>query len=216
MSNSISNTPRIVRGKPPKARFTENTYRKAKPYLIRDFQNRCAYSQQHSDRSLGTSTMEIDHFNPTLTGAARHRYSNLFLATHHCNGAKSNTWPKKSARRKGVYIINPCEELDFGAHIFEHPITHRLVGVTPAGIYHVAACDLNAIHLVAERQERAAIYKLLEETPVTLRDDVYHFPSQAAALLREQFNKMIPLIPYLSTDHPAYDEELRIVAQLWT
>ena len=34
------------------------------------------------------SQMEIDHFDPTLEGAARNRYSNLMLATAHCNNFK--------------------------------------------------------------------------------------------------------------------------------
>lgn len=178
---------------------------------MRDFQQRCAYSQQHTERSLGTRTMEVDHFNPILTGAARNHYKNLFLATRHCNGSKSRTWPSRKLRKSGIYIINPCEELDFGFHILEHPITHRLIGVTPAGDYHITACDLNARHLVQERCERAAIHDLLEKFPVTLKHDASAFPKGASQLLRQQFEKMIPLIPYLPEEHPAYNEELELV-----
>jgi hypothetical protein len=81
--------------------------------------------------------MEIDHFNPLLKGFERHRYENLFLATRHCNGAKSDTWPSKVARKRGIHFLNPCQELDYGVHIFEHPITHRLIGVTPSGDFHI-------------------------------------------------------------------------------
>ncbi len=212
---STSTTGRIQRGKAPKHTFTENTYKKAKPYLMRDFGRRCAYSQQHTDRSLGERTMEIDHFNPVLKGVERNRYKNLFLATHHCNGSKSNTWPSRSARKKGIHFLNPCEEVDYGVHIVEHPITHRLIGLTPSGDFHITVCDLNASHFVEERLERARIHALLENTPISAKAGqpdqiVFHH----IELLRQQVEKMIPLIPYLSTEHPAYQEELRVVQML--
>lgn len=210
MSNGTNNTPRIVRGKPPKKTFTDNTYKKAKPYLLRDFARRCAYSQQHTDRSLGEKTMEIDHHNPTVKGHLRNKYENLFLATRHCNGSKSNTWPSKAMRKKGIYLLNPCTETDYGFHIFEHPVTHRLIGVTPAGIFHIICCDLNAEHLIVERRERAKILDSLEEVPITLKPGSDSFPSAQMQLLREQVEKMIPRIAYLPKDAPEYNEELEI------
>lgn len=213
MSTGTSNTPRIIRGKPPKRRFTDNTYRKAKPYLLRDFQRRCAYSQQHTDRSLGEKLMEINHFDPTISSRARNQYDNLFLATRHCNGSKSNIWPSRLLRKKGIFLINPCVELDYGHHIFEHPITHRLVGVTPAGIFHIIICDLNATHLVRERRDRAEIWDCLQQTPITIKPNA-SFPTQHFNLLKEQVSKMIPPIPYLPKDHPAYDEELQLVQKM--
>src|SRR6266849_1424388 len=194
MSNSTS--PRIVRGKAPKRTFTENTYRKAKPFLMVDFKERCAYSQQHARRSSGIRSMEVDHFNPTLTGRARHNYSNLFLSTRHCNGSKSNKWPAKAARKEGVRFLNPCREQDYGVHVFEDRITHALIGVTPAGIYHIRMCDLNAPHLVEERGMRAEIHRLLETSPLTVTGNFYSIPAAAIELLRNQFEKMIPPIPY--------------------
>ena len=138
--------------------------------------------------------MEIDHYNPTVKGHLRNKYENLFLATRHCNGSKSNTWPSKAMRKKGICLLNPCAEMDYGFHIFEHPVTHRLVGVTPAGIFHIICCDLNAEHLIVERRERAKILNSLEEVP----------------MLREQVDKMIPRIAYLPKDAPEYNEELEI------
>lgn len=212
MSTGTGNTPRIIRGKPPKTKFTDNTYKKAKPYLMRDFQRRCGYSQQHTDRSLGARTMEVDHFNPT-PGQSRNSYENLFLATRHCNGSKSNTWPSKQLRRKGVYLINPCMELDYGKHIFEHPLTHRLIGVTPAGRFHITVCDLNADHLIQERRDRAEIWDCLEKIPVSVKPHAA-FPDEQCELLRKQAERMIPRIPYIPKDHPAYREELDVLAAL--
>jgi len=180
--------------------------------LLRDFQRRCAYSQQHTDRSLGERTMEIDHFNPLLSGLKRHKYENLFLATRHCNGAKSDTWPTKIARDKGIRFLNPCEENDYGVHLFEHPVTHRLIGITPAGDFHITVCDLNATQFVNERADRAKIYDLLQNTPVTPTHKSKNGEVlEPIKLLREQFEKMIPLIAYLSSDHPKYQEELDVI-----
>jgi hypothetical protein len=160
--------------------------------------------------------MEVDHFNPKLTGASRQKYENLFLATRHCNGSKSNIWPSRKLRKSGIRFLNPCVEIDYGVHIFEHPMTHRVIGVTPAGKYHVISCDLNAEHLTVERRERAVIWERIEQMPVTINDDINAFPLSALKLLREQAEKMIPRIPYLSKDFPEYEEELRIVEALGT
>jgi hypothetical protein len=164
--------------------------------------------------------MEVDHFNPTLVGPQRHKYDNLFLATRHCNGSKSNIWPTKKDRKKGIHLINPCKELDYGLHIFEHPETHRLIGITPAGDFHITTCDLNAPHLVVERYERAAIHDLLNDTPFLLKSLFWEMPREETSkrgyldLLRGQFEKMIPIIPYLPKDHPKYNDEIELMKAL--
>jgi hypothetical protein len=154
--------PRIVRKSKPNRKFTENTYRKAKPRLLEDFLHRCAYSLQHVDR-VGWTIIEVDHHNPTLNGAARNRYENLFPATRHCNGTKSNNWPSKEARRKGVRFLNPCREGDYGTQIFEDANTHELIGITPAAKYHIRVLGLNAPFLINERKERTALMILMQE-----------------------------------------------------
>jgi hypothetical protein len=160
--------------------------------------------------------MEVDHFNPTLSKASRNNYVNLFLSTRHCNNAKSETWPQRSARKKGIRLLNPCEEIDYGEHIFEHPVTHRLIGISPAGEFHIITCDLNARHLVDERRERARIFELLQSRDITLKTSPVLFPSMESQLLREQFEKMIPPIPYLPVTHAKYKEELEILQALYS
>ena len=157
--------------------------------------------------------MEIDHHNPTLTGAARNRYENLFLAVRHCNNAKGDRWPSNSARRRGIRFLNPCKEMDYGEHIVEHPKTHRLIGLTPAGDYHITNCDLNAPHFVTERQQRAAIHELLNKTRVGV-SSFDQFPAEVLGLLREQIDKMIPLIQYLPKTHYKFEEELVLMEAL--
>lgn len=104
--------------------------------------------------------MDVDHFQPK--GKGRHRYTNLLVATRHCNGAKSNKWPTRAESRAGLYIINPYTEQDYGKHIFEDPKTHHIVATSPAGFYHILVVDLNAPHLVKERAERSRIGSLLK------------------------------------------------------
>ena len=137
--------------------------------------------------------MEVDHFRPR--GSRRNLYSNLIPATRHCNGSKSQTWPTKGQQRAGIRLLNPFVERDYGKHIFEEPISHRLVGVTSAGRYQIIVCDLNAAHFVEERKDRARIRKLLE-SPGTVTgslDDA----KRAIEELRRELDQMIPPIPSL-------------------
>ena len=98
--------------------------------------------------------MEIDHFDPTLSGARRHSYDNLFPAVAHCNNKKSENWPTLSDRRKGIRFLNPCKEHDYDEHIWEDPDTHELVATSPAGRYHIDCLDLNSPTFVDERRTR--------------------------------------------------------------
>lgn len=194
---STSTSPRVVRH-PLKRKFTDSTYKKAKPFLLRDFAWRCAYSLQHVDR-VGYKCMEVDHFNPKLKGAARNNYKNLFPATRHCNGSKSNHWPRPEMRKIGIRFLNPCEEMDYGVHIFEDPNTFELISATPTGRYHIRFCDLNAPHLILERKDRATLRKLLNNCPVTAKiPNAFQDGNQmldSSALLRAIAEKMIPPIP---------------------
>lgn len=137
--------------------------------------------------------MEIDHFDPTIRGRARHNYSNLFLATRHCNNKKQGNWPSPEERARGVRFLNCCEEMDYGEHIIEDPATSQLVGITSAGRYHIRTLDLNAAHFVAERQLRTYMKKLLfEQHKIVNKWDaalrVFH-------LLQTELERLIPEIP---------------------
>ncbi|MDR1010377.1 MAG: hypothetical protein LBM04_04500 [Opitutaceae bacterium] len=106
--------------------------------------------------------MEIDHHNPKLKGRKRHAYENLFPATRHCNGAKSNTWPAKMEHQNGLRFLNPCKEADYNFQIFEKP-NGELVGTTPAATWHIRKLDLNAPHLINRRRQRTFVDHLSEQ-----------------------------------------------------
>lgn len=85
--------------------------------------------------------------------------------------------------------------MDYGVHIFENPETHELVGVTPAGRYHIIACDLNADHLVTERRERSLLRALLTRTVAIVRPTADLGSLRASlTLLGSIVDRMIPPI----------------------
>lgn len=156
---SILKKGRISRGNPRKTYYPRGKHRQALPDLLRDFGGRCAYSMQFRQNVL-----QVDHFNPTLSGKHRNHFKNLFPATSHCNRSKWDAWPSAADQKLGLRFLNCCEEIDYGEHIFEDPVTHRVFGVTPAGRYHIRHCDLNDDVYIDERRQRAEIRRLLTET----------------------------------------------------
>lgn len=191
MSNST--TFRVKRNT-PKRLFTR--HRDAWPFLMADFQKRCAYSMQHITRAGGPRNMEVDHFNPRLKKRYFHDYSNLFLSTSHCNGSKSDRWPTNKERGKGWRFLDCTKEIDYEVHIFEDPDTHELVGATPEGRYHVLNCDLNAPHFVDERTKRAECWETLRNKPmISLKS--FSLPPELRQLV-QVVEEMIPMISYLS------------------
>jgi hypothetical protein len=159
---------------------------------MEDFDKRCAYSMQHFSRAGGESCMEVEHFNPAKKRQFWHKYEDLNLASRHCNLHKSQRW----SNDRDVRFLNPSYEQDYGSHILEDPETHKLVGITPAGIYHVLKCGLNAEHLVRERAERSHILGILNDEPTLNMRGSWQEVYQAVIALREQVNAMIPAIPF--------------------
>lgn len=142
--------------------------------------------------------MAIDHFDPRTKHDLVQDYDNLFPATTHCNLAKGSRWPSEEESRKGIRFLNCCEEQDYGEQMFEDANTHRLVGTTAAARWHIRQCDLNAPHLVRERELRARFRRLLESTPCAWQGQLgRHRPRVTFLLqaLREEVDRMIPPIP---------------------
>jgi len=208
-------TSRLKRGKSPRKAngqvrvLTENTYRKSsKKEIERDFGKRCAYSMVHEDHADGASGMEIDHFNPTLTGRRRHVYGNLFPGAGSCNLSKSNTWPDADDLAVGMRYLNPCKEIDYGEHIFEERESGLLVATSTAGFYQIVNLGLNDSHFVRLRLDRTDLCERLYSNMFALRDrlaDVENLEHVEVVIksLNVQLSKMIPFIP-----EPPYGAEL--------
>lgn len=158
---------------------------------MRDFGGRCAYSMQHSSRA---GKLEVDHFDPRRKKDLIQEYRNLFPASRHCNGKKSDTWPNKAEAAAGCRFLNPCEEMDYGEQIFEDVATHRLVGTTPAAVWHIRMCGLNADHLVDERRRRARHWKTIRAKVVHQRRGERERVAELIRNYREEVELMIPEI----------------------
>ena len=192
----MSSSPRIRRRKKVGRNFTKHNYREAFPYLLEDFAGRCAYSMRHVE-TTGDIEMHIDHFDPRKKRRYAHPYSNLLLASGHCNISKGTHWPTREEIDMGSHFIDPCKEQDYGVHIFEDPATHELIGATPAGEYQILMCDLNAPHFVIERRDRTTLRQILEG-PARIKSS---FSTALTALqeLKQQYERKIPPIKALPT-----------------
>lgn len=72
-----------------------------------------------------------------------------------CNRSKGNKWPTVEEEALGFRFLNPTVERDYGIHLFEDPESHKIVGLTPAGRYHLRRLALNTEHLVLKRKNRS-------------------------------------------------------------
>jgi hypothetical protein len=148
---------------------------------------------QHKSRS---GTLEVDHLDPRKKNDLIQNYKNLFPASRHCNGKKSDNWPNKAELAAGCRFLNPCEEMDYGEQIFEDPQTRELIGVTPAARWHIRICGLNANHLIEERRRRAKHWNTICNQGVTVKGGVPHQVAQEMIEnYREEVELMIPQIP---------------------
>lgn len=184
--------PRLKRGLPPEKPIKRRKHRAALPELIRDFGERCVYSMQHQARC---GALEVDHFDPRKKKNLIQDYNNLFPASRHCNGKKSDNWPNKAELAAGCRFLNPCEEMDYDEQIFEDPLTHKLVGVTPAAKWHIRICGLNADRLIEERRRRAKHWRTLQHKAIKVKKNASHETVQEMIEgFREEVELMIPKI----------------------
>src|ERR1700722_15453991 len=81
---------RVKRSKGPKSRMTKATYRKkALPFLLKDFEGRCAYCLDPNEFRHPKQD-QVDHFDCKLKERQRHQFKNLMLACGTCNFCKLN------------------------------------------------------------------------------------------------------------------------------
>jgi hypothetical protein len=167
--------------------------------LLGETGGRCGYSLEHV-LDFGERTMEVDHFNPTLTHPARNRHDNLIAASRHCNGHKSEYWPTDEQQEIGIRFLNPYDEADYGVHIFENLETGELIGISPAGRWQIEMLDLNTEHLVRKRRDRTELLKELKRCAYRSGADRSNQVFEALAEFLPTvhatiYSKMIPPIP---------------------
>ena len=80
-------------------------YRKYKPYLKREFNNKCVYCRK-SDTLEDISGFHVEHYRPkTIFKDLIADYSNLFYSCAACNRYKSDYWSDDESKM----IVNPCD-----------------------------------------------------------------------------------------------------------
>jgi hypothetical protein len=84
-------------------------YRKYKPFLKKDFQDKCGYTNCSDSWFGGTRNFQIDHFKPvSIHPELETKYANLVYSCSYVNRAKSND--------VGDYI-DPCDT-NYNDHFF--------------------------------------------------------------------------------------------------
>lgn len=138
--------------------------------------------------------MDVDHHNPTLPESTRNRYENLYLASRHCNGKKSDHWPTPAQRKLGIRFLDPCAEIDYGQLLFEDPDSFEIWGESPAARYHIRILDLNAPHLVEERRNRFQMWRLYSDPSIVTMLGTQSTAHAGVKAFSDELRQMIPLI----------------------
>lgn len=186
ISNSVPAAHGRVRRSVIKRTFTPSTVRKALPFLLQDFNHRCAYSLvHHHEESAG---LEVEHFDPRAKKHPIQKYSNLMPAVRKCNSRKGDYWPTPEERRQGIRFIDPCVEQDYGFQIFEDSSTHKLVGTTSAARFQIRMLGLNDEFFVRQRRDRTRLRNLMA------MPGIMH-GLEPVEQVKQRVEQMIPPIP---------------------
>ena len=100
-----------------------NDYGKYKPFLQRDFNNKCVYCRKSDTRYLfvDKATFQVEHYRPkSKFPELTTDYKNLLYACRPCNGFKRSYWSDDDQRK----VLNPCD------HIMSHHLAFDLPKVT--------------------------------------------------------------------------------------
>lgn len=153
--------PLILRKQDPPA---YRNYKRYKPFLRLDCQNRCSYCHIPELRYGPPRNYTVDHFRPKSHPRFRKlicAYSNLFYVCQDCNSAKHAVWPKPQLERLGFRFLDPCLD-EFGDHwtIERDGTIHPL---SNAGEYMAAMVQLNRPYLRSWRREKEELLRQIRE-----------------------------------------------------
>jgi hypothetical protein len=193
--------PRVRRSTGPKSNMTEATYRKkALPFLLKDFERRCAYCLDPDD-FRHPSQNHVDYFNCRLRPRNRNKYQNLMLACVTCNTCKHDK-PVVNPLQKEQRLLNCTEENEFPRHIVEEA-DGRWKPVTPAGQYHIVSICLDERCHTQKRAWRRRITHQILELCTTAIQYQSHNPLKTHDTLIQTIRQMLALLdnfPPLITD----------------
>jgi uncharacterized protein (TIGR02646 family) len=114
------------------------SYKRYKPLLKKDFNDRCGYCNDEDSWAGGVRVYQIDHFVPRkhLKTIQESDYSNLVYSCSYCNRKKWDDWPSQDEKVHNdgkVGYIDPCSD-DYSNH-FRRNQHGEIEHVTELGSY---------------------------------------------------------------------------------
>lgn len=187
-------------------------YAAYKPYLRRDFQNRCCYCLLHEgDEQVGGGfhSFQIDHFKPVaLFPEWELAYDNLYYTCRWCNRAKWDNWPSQKATDEGFRFVDPCEEDLYSTHGRVNRESGKIEWRTAPGEYTIRTVKLNRKLFCTIRIARFEAQKEIDRCKIRIRElseikdpvatELLNVLNQKITELEERF--INPKIPYEQDD----------------
>lgn len=202
--------PRVKRGPGPKGKLTQGNYRKkALPFLLIDFDGRCAYCLDPSD-FRHASLNHVDHFDCKLRGRRRHQYPNLMLACAACNLSKHDK-PVVNPLDKDQRLLNCTEETEFPEHIVETE-DGQWQSRTKAGEYHLAVIGLRER---CHQSKRAARRRLAERILALCTQAIQYQSVNPVAVHRQIMGTLRDLVGHLDAFPPLVTEKGVQTVRAW-
>jgi hypothetical protein len=113
-----------------------SNYREHKPFLRRDFLERCAYCERTEVYLGGDEAFEVEHFKPkSKFPDLICVYDNLYYVCRGCNGHKWETWPSEDQIARGQRFADPCLEDPYLQHLRERGEDGTVEELTACGVY---------------------------------------------------------------------------------
>lgn len=168
----------------------ENSYKKYKEALKKDFNRCCGYCGIHHQYFASGAGFHIDHFAPkSKFSELETSYSNLVYSCSICNIAKSNDWCGDDAEthvENGIGYIDPCD--DKYEEVFYRECTGKIIAHQDSS---VAQYMHKRLKFGLKRHE---IFWLAE------------YFRNTVSKLGEKFEKV-------ECDHPMYDEIKQLLTE---
>lgn len=202
--------PRVKRSAGPKSKMTKATYRKkALPFLLKDFEGRCAYCLDPSEFRHPSQT-QVDHFNCRLRERSRHQYKNLMLACSACNLSKHDK-PTVNPLDKEQRLLNCTEESEFPEHILETD-DGQWEPRTKPGEYHLESIGLRE---TCHKQKRAARRRIADQILSLCTTAVQYQTFNPAEVHNQMVETLRALLSHLDSFPPLVTEDGVMGAREW-
>lgn len=135
-------------------------YKKYKPFLQKEFDNRCVYCLINEAELSGSEAFHIDHYRPLSKFPDEAcSYTNLYYSCRRCNRFKGDFWPSLFDRLLSKFIINPCDH-DPEEHFDRSEIYWKERSET--GKWNIDRLRLNSEANITIRQDRETLNEMIK------------------------------------------------------